>query len=250
VAIDAAERVAMLRAVLAAPEDDGPRLVMADWLEEHGESDRAEFIRVQCQQELEPVQSPEWLRLVDRSRELLPDSQRGLVRFWEWFGTGWWQAWGGLTEVALEKGYFVVGRAGVPSRRWSLRVARGFVGEVILPPSEWIKYGRSMVAYHPITRVDLTATAPRLGANTAYWNREDVPRELWPFLWDNDPFISATGFTKLYRSGPLAAVQALGAAALIWAKYGDGLVLPTDDRPNPLELRLPATTGSPPEEGR
>jgi uncharacterized protein (TIGR02996 family) len=38
----------LLRAVLAEPEDDAPRLIYADWLDEEGEGDRAEFIRVQC----------------------------------------------------------------------------------------------------------------------------------------------------------------------------------------------------------
>jgi uncharacterized protein (TIGR02996 family) len=42
------ERRGFWAAIRAAPEDDGPRLVYADWLEEHGEADRAEFIRVQC----------------------------------------------------------------------------------------------------------------------------------------------------------------------------------------------------------
>src|SRR5262249_34905741 len=31
------------------PDDDTPRLVLADWLEENGEPERAEFIRIQCQ---------------------------------------------------------------------------------------------------------------------------------------------------------------------------------------------------------
>src|SRR5262249_1548633 len=30
-------------------DDDTPRLVYADWLDDHGQSDRAEFIRRQCQ---------------------------------------------------------------------------------------------------------------------------------------------------------------------------------------------------------
>src|SRR5262249_29199298 len=38
---------AFLRAILDAPDDDAPRLVYADWLDEHGETERAEFIRVQ-----------------------------------------------------------------------------------------------------------------------------------------------------------------------------------------------------------
>jgi uncharacterized protein (TIGR02996 family) len=40
---------ALLRAVLADPGDDAPRLVYADWLEENGQPERAEFIRVQCE---------------------------------------------------------------------------------------------------------------------------------------------------------------------------------------------------------
>lgn len=38
---------AILAAILDAPDDDAVRLVYADWLEENGEADRAEFIRVQ-----------------------------------------------------------------------------------------------------------------------------------------------------------------------------------------------------------
>src|SRR5260370_37026404 len=38
-----------LRAIDENPDDDGPRLVYADWLEEHGDTARAEVIRVQCE---------------------------------------------------------------------------------------------------------------------------------------------------------------------------------------------------------
>jgi uncharacterized protein (TIGR02996 family) len=39
---------AFLQAIREHPEDDAPRLVYADWLEEQGQAERAEFIRVQC----------------------------------------------------------------------------------------------------------------------------------------------------------------------------------------------------------
>jgi uncharacterized protein (TIGR02996 family) len=39
---------ALLQAVVAEPDSDVPRLVYADWLEEHGDEPRAAFIRVQC----------------------------------------------------------------------------------------------------------------------------------------------------------------------------------------------------------
>jgi uncharacterized protein (TIGR02996 family) len=43
------ERDALLKAVCENPDDDTPRLVFADWLQENGEEDRAEFIRIQIQ---------------------------------------------------------------------------------------------------------------------------------------------------------------------------------------------------------
>src|SRR5262249_51734963 len=42
------EAEGFLQAILAAPEDDTPRLVYADWLEERGDP-RGEFIRIQCE---------------------------------------------------------------------------------------------------------------------------------------------------------------------------------------------------------
>jgi uncharacterized protein (TIGR02996 family) len=39
----------LFRAVCEHPADDTPRLVYADWLEENGQPERAEFIRLQCE---------------------------------------------------------------------------------------------------------------------------------------------------------------------------------------------------------
>jgi uncharacterized protein (TIGR02996 family) len=45
---------AFLQSIREHPEDDTPRLIFADWLDEHdngknGYAPRAEFIRVQCE---------------------------------------------------------------------------------------------------------------------------------------------------------------------------------------------------------
>jgi uncharacterized protein (TIGR02996 family) len=45
------DEAALLRGIHANPEDDTPRLVFADWLDEHGQPERAEFIRVQIEYE-------------------------------------------------------------------------------------------------------------------------------------------------------------------------------------------------------
>jgi uncharacterized protein (TIGR02996 family) len=60
----------MLPAVLAHPEDDTVRLICADWLEEHGDADRAQFIRAQC----ELARLPTW----DRRRQELTWLAEGL----------------------------------------------------------------------------------------------------------------------------------------------------------------------------
>ena len=38
---------AFLADIIAHPDDDAPRLIYADWLEENGQPERGEFIRLQ-----------------------------------------------------------------------------------------------------------------------------------------------------------------------------------------------------------
>ena len=71
---------ALLAAVCDAPEDDLPRLAYADWLEEQGDPDSADFIRVQCR--LAPLadDDPARLGLERREEELLVLAKRLLAR--------------------------------------------------------------------------------------------------------------------------------------------------------------------------
>src|SRR5215218_387211 len=66
------DRLAFLRAIREHPDDDTPRLVFADWLDEHDDP-LGEFIRVQI--ELEPIRyridDPRALELHRREDELL-----------------------------------------------------------------------------------------------------------------------------------------------------------------------------------
>jgi uncharacterized protein (TIGR02996 family) len=68
---------AFLRAIFDAPDDDTPRLVYADFLQENGEEDRAELIRVQC--ELATLEGDRDERAQARTREL----DRALARLAE-----------------------------------------------------------------------------------------------------------------------------------------------------------------------
>ena len=61
---------AFLASILEAPEDDAPRLIYADWLDEQGESDRAEFIRLQVREARMAADDPELPALRSRTRQL------------------------------------------------------------------------------------------------------------------------------------------------------------------------------------
>ncbi len=64
------EEKALLDAIRVEPLNDLPRLVYADWLEEHGQAERAEFIRVQCRlYDLDP-DHPERIDLEEQAWEL------------------------------------------------------------------------------------------------------------------------------------------------------------------------------------
>ena len=65
------DREPFLRAIQEAPDDDTPRLVYADWLEENGDPDRAEFVRVQCDLARRGLDDPRYPELAAREYDLL-----------------------------------------------------------------------------------------------------------------------------------------------------------------------------------
>jgi uncharacterized protein (TIGR02996 family) len=70
------DREALLAAVRESPDDDLPRLVFADWLDDRGEFDRAAFIRAQVEAARAELDSPEARNAEDRAAALLTDANR------------------------------------------------------------------------------------------------------------------------------------------------------------------------------
>lgn len=71
---------AFIRSIAAAPDDDAPRLIYSDYLEETGNplhQARAEFIRVQIEKTQRPSRSPRWNELWWSEIRLL-----GMARRW------------------------------------------------------------------------------------------------------------------------------------------------------------------------
>lgn len=152
----------LLQAIIANPDDDTPRLIFADWLEEHDDLARAEFIRVQCELaalglERCPHHAPDtrvdqllagcpvvfegdrcdrcrWCLLRQRQRDL-SDEHLGL----RWMPEGW-QGWG----------------------QANLYFRRGFIAHVDMPATGWLQHGEAILRQCPVERVRINEiTSPQ-----------------------------------------------------------------------------------------
>ena len=121
------EREAFLRGIAADLYDDTPRLAFADYLDERGEHDRAEFIRMQV--ELEPIRDkyevPHAAELHARERELGKEA--------EWLGV-----------MPAKWGDWDLG-AGIEFRR-------GFPDSLALSAKTFLDIGSAVRAAHPTIR--------------------------------------------------------------------------------------------------
>jgi uncharacterized protein (TIGR02996 family) len=72
------EHEAFLQAIIAEPDEDAPRLIYADWLEEHGDP-RGEFIRVQCAL-ARPGRKTRWADLKAREQTLLAEYRKEWIK--------------------------------------------------------------------------------------------------------------------------------------------------------------------------
>jgi uncharacterized protein (TIGR02996 family) len=126
---------AFLQAITAAPEDDVSRLVYADWLDDHDESRRAEFIRLQCRLATMDECDPELPDLRDREWELLAVYRKR------------WQP-GPDTVLGkyLHESCFV----------------RGFFGRVSLPAEVLLEHGEELFRDHPLQELRLRDSTGRL----------------------------------------------------------------------------------------
>ncbi len=133
-----APHAGFLRDILDRPEDDAPRLVYADWLDEHGEAGRAEFIRVGCERaRLE--EGPRWAELMLRERQLL--AAHGAAWKQEvaaWARPGCWFERGFVAGLACRAGQFcdrgeaLYRRA--PVRHAALRMVTGCISQMTWGP--------------------------------------------------------------------------------------------------------------------
>jgi uncharacterized protein (TIGR02996 family) len=121
---------AFLDAILESPDDDAPRLIYADWLDEsedEGDPPRAEFIRLQIDLARRPADDPRRAQLAARERQLLAAH-----------GARWARPVAALT------------------RDYEFR--RGFVERVRLEAATLLRHAPALFAVAPLRHLDLVLT--------------------------------------------------------------------------------------------
>jgi uncharacterized protein (TIGR02996 family) len=170
---------AFLDAVLASPDDDLPRLVYADWLEERRRGDRAAMIRRGI------TSGGEWR--ADNMSRLLP-SGNGLGVHSRYLTDRWTRRNIGFPP----QGFIGYVRAAMPRpaplRRCEVVVRRGFVCDLVVPWEWWRDNGNDVVDRCPVRQHNAgTAKEPIWVPGTGGLVRlTDSPLDTtYPVFWQN-----------------------------------------------------------------
>lgn len=126
------DELALLKAIASAPDDDLPRLVFADWLDEHGRGERAEFIRLQVA-DAGPMTGAERVMIRERIKEL----QQAHQPVWFRELPRWVRQW------YVDRAYH------------RMQYRRGFVEEVCVIASHFLRFGPQLLERTPVARLDV-----------------------------------------------------------------------------------------------
>lgn len=149
----------LLKAVVASPDDDLPRLVAADWLDEHDEPERAEFIRVQIERAKSDRSELEW-----REKALWNNPLFGSL----------WAAEACPAIATLDFGSSLRTAAVSGSERVTFH--RGFPFRVSCTAGEWLRYGKGIAPRQPVRELALTRCGDL--EPTRWWEMAETLRPL------------------------------------------------------------------------
>jgi uncharacterized protein (TIGR02996 family) len=164
---------AFLGDILECPDDDAPRLIYADWLDENGEPERAELIRVQCDLATDLLDREQRAAALARERQLL-------------------DVWGPVWAAPL-----------APLVR-SFEFRRGFVERVCLDSAALIEHGDEVFRLAPVSHLELIV---QRGDSERVAECPHLARVL--ALGLNYPSLDARGVGTVLASPHLAGLRSL-----------------------------------------
>jgi uncharacterized protein (TIGR02996 family) len=167
---------ALLQAIREAPDDDAPRLVYADWLDEHGAPERAEFIRV-CVELIRVRQAAAAARGLDRGLaarlDQLEDRKADVFYRRRPAAVGPYPAgWRCLLAPPArdDPSYARRHTAG------AIFLARGLGELVVAQADKWVARGDQILAAHPVREVRLAGEPAAVGLGGRRGVRGDPAR--------------------------------------------------------------------------
>ncbi|MDY3555796.1 TIGR02996 domain-containing protein [Gemmata sp. JC717] len=228
------EREAFIRGIAENLYDDTPRLAFADWLDEHGEHDRAEFIRVQV--ELEPIRDR---YEIPRAAELhAREKQFGCYRRYTREAA---QKWLGKMPKAWDDW-----QKGI-----TIEFRRGFPDTLALPARTFLEVGAQIRERHPTIRRVVLFRVNGYGERVAMCPALSGLSELELACWysDNDaraiaasPHLNELGVLELWlaRQVPLRDSQLcrIAASGKAWPKLHELVLLNPYDEMERTRKRL------------
>jgi uncharacterized protein (TIGR02996 family) len=171
-----------LQAILEAPDDDAPRLIFADWLDDNSRPEHARLIRVQCELARLPDDDPRRPELETEAERLLPEYNVGL-------------------RAQLAEGLPAWARDSSP------RIERGFVSGLTLTPGRFVKEAAGLSQKIPLQSLTVNRL---LGSLPALFACPEMAR--LRTLDCTGTKIGSRGATRLANSPHLAGLKSLNLA--------------------------------------
>lgn len=183
------DELALLKAVARDRDDDLPRLVYADWLEERGRTARAELIRLQIEDARSAAPTRGWSSLWSDRKLRIADLVSGMEAEWSRDLPKW-----AFSKQANERPVFV----------------RGFVESFTVVGSLFFRHGPQLLDRAPVRRLKLVEIS-RLGVELArcVWLREVPILDLSEqnlndddlALWSDSEWLTGVQELDLSRNG-------------------------------------------------
>lgn len=166
------EQQALIRAICLEPADDTARLVYADWLQDNGEENRAEFIRLSCELSRVSFEVDEFcMNCYGGGGVPVKDKESGKYRkmpcwnchnklcescqsLFQDNASNWWKNLPGTSRgviVSKSRLCSILGGNG-----WQWFINRGFVSRVKMPCSDLLGHAEIIFCLQPIDQVKLT----------------------------------------------------------------------------------------------
>lgn len=225
------EQRALLNTIIANPADDAPRLIYADWLDEHDDQMSCPTCNGDLRMKLAvmyakcptcngagrvPNLFAERADFIRKQLEL-PDVDNCFCGVDGVFSDAHYKFDFRLAQITVDGSYI--------HKRFVYR--RGFVYKIACTMNSWLDNGPEIVRDHPITRVEITNKKPSYYGDFAWYHQlhggdqmDSLPDGIFRRLYygKKTHILNANAYSLLYSDDANKCFDDLSQACIAWAK--------------------------------